>query len=240
MSEIQGDLMRFSSETPDAAPQRWLSLGSACRLLGVNESTMRRWADAGQVRTFRTPGGHRRFAEGDIHLLLAGRADDGFGGRFDEIGSVALTRIRRQIERGRGHDAPWYLSVEPEARERLRPLGRRLVGLLSQYVGRRSRRQALLHEARKIGEQYGRELADAGVSLSHAVEALLFFRKNLDEAARQVDQRRHSVSAEDLSELREQIVSQADQVLLGLTSAYDDYYRQLGAAVRAAPGAKER
>jgi len=32
---------------------RWLTLGQACRMLNVDESTLRRWADAGQVRTFR-------------------------------------------------------------------------------------------------------------------------------------------------------------------------------------------
>ena len=34
---------------------RWITLGQACKLLGVNESTLRRWADAGHTRSFRTP-----------------------------------------------------------------------------------------------------------------------------------------------------------------------------------------
>jgi excisionase family DNA binding protein len=219
--------MRFEALAPETAgaEQRWLSLGSACRILGVNESTMRRWADTGHVRTFRTPGGHRRFAESDLRSLLAGRAHDGLASHFDDLGSVALTRIRRQLERGRGHEAPWYHTVDSESRERLRPLGRRLVGLISQYVGRRSRRPALLDEARAIGAQYGRELAASGVSLPQAVEALLFFRKNLDDAARQVAQRQQAATPEELNDLRDQIVTQADRVLLGLTQAYDEYYQ---------------
>ena len=36
----------------EPAPDRWLTLGQACRVLNVDESTLRRWADAGQVRTF--------------------------------------------------------------------------------------------------------------------------------------------------------------------------------------------
>lgn len=225
--------MRFSAEVPESEPnhQRWLSLGPACRLLGVNASTLRRWADAGQVRSFRTPGGHRRFAEGDIRSLLSGRRMDSFSSRYDELGSVALTRIRRQLQRGRGHEASWYTTVDAKARERLRPLGRRLVNLISQYVGRRSRRHFLLEEARHIGVEYGRELATSGVSLPQAVEALAFFRKNLDEAAKQVAQRRKHVNPEELAELREQIISQTDQVLFGLTQAYEEYYRHQTPAV---------
>ena len=49
--------------------ETWLGLGEACRTLGVNESTLRRWADAALVRTFRTPGGHRRFLLADLHRL---------------------------------------------------------------------------------------------------------------------------------------------------------------------------
>ncbi|HSP55765.1 MAG TPA: MerR family DNA-binding transcriptional regulator, partial [Dehalococcoidia bacterium] len=45
-------------DDPENLATRWITLGQACKLLGVNESTLRRWADAGNVRSFRTPGGH--------------------------------------------------------------------------------------------------------------------------------------------------------------------------------------
>ena len=66
----------MASRTPQPpSPQvRWFTLGQACRMLGVDESTLRRWADGGHVHAFRTPGGHRRFAESDLQELLAGRA----------------------------------------------------------------------------------------------------------------------------------------------------------------------
>ncbi len=31
------------------------------KLLRVNETTIRRWANAGMLKCFRTPGGHRKF-----------------------------------------------------------------------------------------------------------------------------------------------------------------------------------
>lgn len=35
-------------------------------IIGVNESTVKRWADSGSLKCFRTPGGHRKFRKSDI------------------------------------------------------------------------------------------------------------------------------------------------------------------------------
>jgi len=48
----------------------WLTLGEAARLLGVAQSTMRKWADQGVVPAIRTHGGHRRFRRGDLEAFL--------------------------------------------------------------------------------------------------------------------------------------------------------------------------
>src|SRR6476661_7570729 len=53
---------------------KWLSIHEACRLLGVDQSTLRRWSDAGKVPVFRTPGGHRRYAESDLQALVGASA----------------------------------------------------------------------------------------------------------------------------------------------------------------------
>src|SRR5437867_13309771 len=94
---------------------RWLTLGQACRLLNVDESTLGRWADAGQVRTFRTPGGHRRFAETDLATMVSGRNTP-----LTDVGDFAMRHIRRQLQSGQNAD--WYASVDPQQREKLRPL----------------------------------------------------------------------------------------------------------------------
>src|SRR5207244_10107831 len=48
----------------------WLSLGEASRVLGISQGTLRRWADRGQVASFTTPGGHRRFPRAAILGLV--------------------------------------------------------------------------------------------------------------------------------------------------------------------------
>jgi excisionase family DNA binding protein len=48
----------------------WLTLGQAARFLGVAQSTIRKWSDNGQVPTFYTPGGHRRYRRTDLNAFL--------------------------------------------------------------------------------------------------------------------------------------------------------------------------
>ncbi|MBC8076106.1 MAG: helix-turn-helix domain-containing protein, partial [Chloroflexales bacterium] len=50
-----------------------LSLREASALLGVHPSTLRRWADAGDIAVTITPGGHRRFAPADLARFAADR-----------------------------------------------------------------------------------------------------------------------------------------------------------------------
>ncbi len=60
----------------------WLPLGKAAALLGVHTMTLRRWSDSGRFPSYRTPGGHRRFALDDIqNYLLRQRG----GSHSDEV-----------------------------------------------------------------------------------------------------------------------------------------------------------
>ena len=218
-----------SHATQPPSPQvRWLTLGQACRMLGVDESTLRRWADGGHVHAFRTPGGHRRFVESDLQELLSGRSHN--GKRYQELGELAITRVRRQLHRRPAREASWYATVDDSIRERLRPLGRRLATLAAEYLGRRTRRAALLKDARALGNEYGRELAAAGFPLTQAVEAFIFFRRSLDDATKQASQRQDLSAAEALTAY-EQVTTIADQVLVGLTEAYES---SIGDRARAA------
>jgi excisionase family DNA binding protein len=197
---------------------RWLTLGQACKLLNVDESTLRRWADAGKVRTFRTPGGHRRFAEGDVRAIVGGRTHL----PYSDVGEVATRRIRQQLHRpGNVSVAGWYANVDERQREKLRPLGRRLMGLVAAFVGdRKARRTSLLEEARTTGAEYGVELARAGMTLSQAMHAFTFFRRSLDQSAKQALAKAGTSPAESV-EVCEQIMALADEVLLGMAGAYE-------------------
>ncbi len=211
---------RALSEGTETRPTRWLTLGEACKLLGVNESTLRRWADAGHVRSFRTPGGHRRFSEEDLRALIEGHTAERRAS-YRDLGQLALARIRRRLQRGRAQAAEWYTALPESARERLRPLGRRLVALVSDYLGRGSQRSRLLEEARDIALEYGRELRQDGLPLKTALEAFVFFRRGLTDSAVELCQR-NNLSAEEAVEVWDLLSSLADQVLLSLAEAYSE------------------
>jgi excisionase family DNA binding protein len=199
---------------------RWITLGQACKLLGVNESTLRRWADAGHVRSFRTPGGHRRFSEDYLRVLMAGQlppSDE----PYTAISSMALARIRRRLQRGRSQSAHWYSTLSDEDRENIRPLGRRLVALVSEYLTRGARRQNLMDEARDIAHEYGSLLVRDGLSLRDAVEGFTFFRKTLDETAMEEAQK-NDLSIDKAIELWELLTNLGDQVLISIAESYEE------------------
>ena len=47
-----------------------LTPAQVAKRYGVTASTVSRWADEGKVRSFRTPGGHRRFRAADLTLVV--------------------------------------------------------------------------------------------------------------------------------------------------------------------------
>jgi len=47
-----------------------LSTSQAARELGVSLGTVRRWADMGYLRAYRTPGGQRRFSTDQIETFV--------------------------------------------------------------------------------------------------------------------------------------------------------------------------
>ena len=198
-----------------APATRWVNIARACEVLGVNESTVRRWADAGQIRCFRTPGGHRRFSERELLDLVEGRS----GGRR-ELEEAAVSRIRRELSSGRG-EAGWYEQMASDERETLRPLGRRLAELVDDDIARRGPRAEIEREVDAIGERYGQLLFERGMPLSQAIEAFTFFRRSLDEAAKRLSERRR-MGASEAARAREQIAELADRVLRGVSAAYDE------------------
>jgi excisionase family DNA binding protein len=210
---------RFRDE-PDSHATRWITLGQACKLLGVNESTLRRWADAGHVRSFRTPGGHRRFSEDDLRVLMAGQLPS-TGEPYTAISNLALARIRRRLHRGRGQGAHWYSNLSDEDRDTMRPLGRRLVTIVSEYLARGSNRPHLMDEARDIAREYGSLLVRDGLSLRDAIEGFTFFRKTLDETAMEEAQK-NDLSLDQAIELWELLTNLGDQVLVSIAESYEE------------------
>ena len=157
------------------------SLKEAAEQLGVHPVTLRRWAESGKIRVVRTPGGHRRFASSEIERLkrqASGEVGPSIG---EELREKALTHTREDISQ---HEASWISNISDKERKEKRLLGRRLMGLLFQFVGaEEDAGEEILDEARTIARLYAKGVVMSGLPLQEALKAVNFFRDHILESA---------------------------------------------------------
>jgi excisionase family DNA binding protein len=209
----------------DLPAQRWLTLGAASKLLGVSESTIRRWADAGEIRSYRTSGGHRRILAEDLKHIVAAVAPQQAARNAERISDLATARVRRRLHpRGRAaHAAPAFDQLSPDAIDRLRLLGRQVVDLFSRIIAGEARRERAIEDARSIGREYGRTLVAEHVSLTTAVATFNALRRSLEETAAQIATEA-GLSAEEAVDAIENVLSLADVMLEGMASVYETHH----------------
>lgn len=202
------------------APSDWVSLGPASRLLGVDPDTLRRWADAGRVRAFATPGGHRRFSIADLERLAAARRP---GRRPLATMGTTPDRVTRAYARSYRADGPrpGLDRFEADARAAQRTEGRRLVAVLLAYLdASRAADQARWEaEAMTLIGTTATRLADAGSTTSEVVEIYLRSRQPLLGELGALGRRR-TLEAADLAALFERAVGLLDRLLLHLIATY--------------------
>ena len=162
---------------------RWLSLGPASRLLGIDPDTLRRWADEGRVEVWTTPGGHRRFDRRALERLATDRRR-GIGRPLASMGA-SPERLNRVYRRHYAADAvagPHPSSPrDDEEREAYRHDGRRLIAALIDFLdsdaGDAPTRELLEGDARAIVDDQAIRMAAAGSSLTEAVSSFVAGRQ---------------------------------------------------------------
>lgn len=167
---------------------RWLSLGPASRLLGIDPDTLRRWADEGRVEAWATPGGHRRFDRRALERLATDRRR-GTGRPLASLGA-SPERLNRVYRRHYAADAAaTEAATGPRAhsarddidREAYRQDGRRLIAALIDFLDAHAAdartRDRLEGEARAIVDDQAARLAAAGSSLTEAVSRFVAARQ---------------------------------------------------------------
>lgn len=170
--------------TSSMRPGRWLSLGPASQVLGVDPDTLRRWADNGRVAAWTTPGGHRRFDRAALERLSTQRQGPALRS-LTTLGATParLTRVYRRhyaADTQGGPASPGGAHLADPEREAFRRDGRRLIGALIAFLdaeptdaATRDRREA---EACAIVDDQATRLADGGGSLTEAVSLFVAAR----------------------------------------------------------------
>lgn len=201
----------------NAAPQ-WLALKEASDFLGVHFTTLRTWADNGDIPVFRTPGGHRRFSLDDLRRFLAQRSQLATA---DEHGivSVAVVRTREELERQLPIDQRWRYPLHGDAEQARRQRGRQLFALAVSFVLKPAQSERLLEQGRELGREYGWEAARSGIGLADTGKAVQFFRSQLVETVRHQE----SAALPDADDLRVQRLIDLflDEVLYAVLDGYE-------------------
>lgn len=210
-----------SDELPTS---RWLSLRQASRFLGVHPATLRRWADQGQIPVLLTPGGHRRFALDDLVQFTQARRQAGALVRLEQVwADRALSQTRTKLT---AQEPRWLAAFNESDRERKRQLGRRLMGVILQYVNvGEAGGEALIAEARAIGQEHARNSISLGLTLATAIEAALFFRDTMVEVALRLPEG-SPVRNEDNTRLMRRINRVLNEVQLSVIHTYESESRQ--------------
>lgn len=199
----------------------WLSLGEAADILGVHPSTVRHWADSGDLPSQRTPGGHRRFRRADLQQWALMRSPDTAPAEARLMMQNALGRARLEIGEGQLGGQQWYDAMDEESRRTHRALGRRLLDLLTGYLVEPDDFSRVRAEVRALGEEYAELSNREGLSLADTVRAFLFFRDLLVDSMIQLAEMLSLRTPLDWGDRLRQVNVITDELLLALIENYE-------------------
>jgi excisionase family DNA binding protein len=202
--------------------QKWLTLSEAAKVLGIHPTTLRRWADNGDIPVTLTPGGHRRFLRAKLLAHFEPEqspppVEDGTGRIWEDF---ALVETRQRLVQD---PEPHWLSVfDQRHREEKRELGRRLMGLIMQHISAPDADQQLLIEAKSIAARYAQNCVEVGLSAAEGLEATAFFRDTMTEAALQMPQ-----IADLQGDAQMRLLRKLNQVFNVVQVSFIEYYDSL-------------
>lgn len=193
-------------------------MAQASLALGVTANTLRRWADRGEIPSFVTPGGHRRFPRAAIMAYLPS-----LRARRPPLSAIGASAAHMTRAYRRARPAPqalepagWLAQLSETERAGFRRLGTELVGNLLAYLDADRRGEAaLLAVAERQAHEYGAEAAKAGATLSDAVEGFLRFRRPFVDELALLARRRH-LDTREATELLNDAEVALDRLLVGV------------------------
>lgn len=198
--------------------EEWLTVREACALLGVSPATLRRWSDTGDIRSFTTPGGHRRIARSAVlGMLPAVRRQRPKLEPLGETPEHMIGVYRRHHLAGSCDGMPWTKGLGDDDLEPFRRHGRRITKSLLDFIDAATpeERETAIEDAARSAVECGRIAAGRGVGTGETVEAFLHcrlpFLRELAALAR-----RRGLDTTEATDLLETATEAIDQLLSSL------------------------
>jgi excisionase family DNA binding protein len=191
----------------------WLELSEAAEYLGVHFTTLRRWADAGQVPCIRTPGGRRRFNRSELAAFLAGM-------RSGELSHSGLALLGTHLTHANYATEPWYARLDETQRAAMRVEGQGLMAVLMQYSARANGGEVFLEEGRRVASRYGIACERAGLSLGETVTTFINVRRGIMDSVYQAGALAGAPDA-DTWRLYDRMNTFLDNMLLAMLESFD-------------------
>lgn len=207
--------------------KEWLGITAAAKRLNVHLSTLRRWAENGDVPHMVTPGGHRRFAASDLDLFSTQQKR---GRRKSEnIGEVwaerALTITRELLPTQNNDQNRWINDLSDESRLKHREIGRQLLGLTMQFISAEETEVgSFMAEAQTIGIRYAEIALQNKLPLIEMTRATIFFRDTMVETALNSPNNRNVQPEANLRLIRK-INTLLNTVHLTIVEVYEESHR---------------
>lgn len=175
----------MKTSTPE--PETWLDLSKAADFLGVHFTTLRRWADHGEIPCIRTPGKRRRFSVKALSDFLQASTQPAAAPGHQPLQELAIDRARQQVQALQSQPnisgaGGWLARMDPQQRLYLKGSGHRLMALLLQYNSRCDSGEIYLDEGQRLMQEYSRACAQVGLSLPETVNVFLLFRRSILDA----------------------------------------------------------
>ena len=165
--------------SPQSPAASWLSITEASKRLNIHPATLRDWSDRGKIRTFRTPGGHRRFSGDDVDALASEAAPE-----LALFMNALVGQARLATSAGKLATESWYARFDDAAKGRQRELGHDLMRVLVAYLGDTDKDWR--GDVQELGDRYARLAHDVGLSLGDAMRAFHLFDGLVHSSAQQL------------------------------------------------------
>jgi len=204
----------------------WVSLGEAAKLLGVHPTTVRNWADQGDLPFRRTPGRHRRFNRQVLRDWAAKNNVDDKSSQgshnAEQLVKYALGHTRYNISESGIQQEAWYAQMSDESIKKFRLFGRNILEALLLHLEDKYEEGEELAAAQKIGMEYAQLLKQEGMTLPQAVQGYVQFDDFLIESVIQMIAPNMSSAPSEWSDLLRQIKAFTNELLVAITRYYEE------------------